>query len=162
MQIQMRKEFEQMIINNQGRIRYIASRYSHDGEFDDMYQEILLQLWRSFESFNGESKQETWVFKVALNTACTFVRAAVKQKEIKQSPLHQSMQELQPTQESCQADILNRFMDGLNDTDASLLMMYLDGLSSDDSATVLGISSNAVRSRIKRIKNEFETNYIGD
>ncbi len=162
MQIQMRKEFKQMIINNQGRIRYIASRYSHDGEFDDMYQEILLQLWRSFESFSGESKQETWVFKVALNTACTFVRAAVKQKEITQSPLHQSMQDLQPTQESCQADILNRFMDGLNDTDASLLMMYLDGLSSDDSAKVLGISSNAVRSRIKRIKNEFETNYIGD
>ncbi len=162
MQIQMRKQFEQMIINNQGRIRYIASRYSHDGEFDDMYQEILLQLWRSFESFSGESKQETWVFKVALNTACTFVRSAVKQKEIKQSALHQSMQEVQPTQESCQADILNRFMDGLNDTDASLLMMYLDGLSSDDSAKVLGISSNAVRSRIKRIKNEFETNYIGD
>lgn len=158
----MRKEFKQMIINNQGRIRYIASRYSHDGEFEDMYQEILLQLWRSFESFSGESKQETWVYKVALNTACTFVRAAVKQKEIKQSPLHQPMQELQPTQESCQADILNRFMDELSDTDASLLMMYLDGLSSDDSAKVLGISSNAVRSRIKRIKNEFETNYIGD
>lgn len=162
MQIQMRKEFELMIINNQGRIRYIASRYSHDGEFDDMYQEILLQLWRSFESFNGESKQETWVYKVALNTACTFVRAAVKQKEIKQSPLHQSVQEIQPEHENCQADILNRFMDGLSDIDASLLMMYLDGLSSDDSATVLGISSNAVRSRIKRIKNEFETNYIGD
>jgi RNA polymerase sigma-70 factor (ECF subfamily) len=72
------------------------------------------------------------------------------------------MQDLQPTQESCQADILNRFMDGLSDTDASLLMMYLDGLSSDESAKVLGISSNAVRSRIKRIKNEFETNYIGD
>ena len=162
MQILMRKEFEQMIINNQGRIRYIASRYSHGGEFDDMYQEILLQLWRSFESFNGESKQETWVYKVALNTACTFVRAAVKQKEIKQSPLHQSTQEIQPEHENCQADILNRFMDGLSDIDASLLMLYLDGLSSDDSATVLGISSNAVRSRIKRIKNEFETNYIGD
>jgi RNA polymerase sigma-70 factor (ECF subfamily) len=158
----MRKEFKQMIMNNQGRIRYIASRYSHDGEFDDMYQEILLQLWRSFESFSGESKQETGVYKVALNTACTFVRAAVKQKEIKQSPLHQPMQVLQPTQESCQADILDHFMDRLSDTDASLLMMYLDGLSSDDSAKVLGISSNAVRSRIKRIKNEFETNYIGD
>ena len=162
MQIRMRKEFKQMIINNQGRIRYIASRYSHDGEYDDLHQEILLQLWRSFESFSGESKQETWVFQVALNTACTFVRAAAKQKKIKQSPLHQSMQELQPAQESCQADILNLFMDGLSDTDASLLMMYLDGLSSDDSAKVLGISSNAVRSRIKRIKNEFETNYIGD
>jgi len=72
------------------------------------------------------------------------------------------MQELQPTQDNCQADILNRFMDCLSDTDASLLMMYLDALSSNDIAEVLGISSNAVRSRIKRIKKEFETNYIGD
>lgn len=158
----MRKEFERMIINNHGRIRYIASRYSHGGEYDDMYQEILLQLWKSFESFKGNSKQETWVYKVALNTACTFVRTAVKQKEIKRSPLLQSMEEIQPAEEACQADILTRFMDNLNDTDASLLMMYLDGLSSDDSAKVLGISSNAVRSRIKRIKSDFETNFIGE
>lgn len=158
----MRKEFEQMIINNHGRIRYIAARYSHGGEYDDMYQEILLQLWKSFESFNGHSKQATWVYKVALNTACTFVRTVVRQKEIKHSPLLQAMGDIQPAEESCQADILTRFMDNLNDTDASLLMMYLDGLSSDESAKVLGISSNAVRSRIKRIKSDFETNFIGE
>ncbi|MEW6983466.1 RNA polymerase sigma factor [Colwelliaceae bacterium 6471] len=158
----MRKEFEQMIINNQGRIRYIASRYSHDGEFDDMYQEILLQLWRSFESFDGQSKLETWVYKVALNTACTFVRSAVKQREIKQSPLHNVIESSQPAHEVCQADVLNQFMDGLNNIDASILMMYLDGLTSDESAKVLGISANAVRLRIKRIKQDFENQFIGD
>lgn len=158
----MRKQFEQMIINNQGRIRYIASRYSHDGEFDDIYQEILLQLWRSFDSFDGQSKLETWVYKVAFNTACTFVRSAVKHKELKKSPLHRVVEESVPGHESCQADLLNQFMDSLNDIDASLLMMYLDGLSSDDSAAVLGMTSNAVRSRIKRIKQEFENEFIGE
>lgn len=158
----MHKEFEKMIINNEGRIRFIASRYSHSGEFDDMYQEILLQLWRSFDSFKGESKQETWVYKVALNTACTFVRRSVKQNEIKQSALQQAISEISSPQDHCQADILNQFMNQLNDTDASLLMMYLDGLSSDDCAGILGISSNAVRSRVKRIKSEFETSFIGE
>lgn len=158
----MRKEFEQMIMNNQGRIRYIASRYSHDGEFDDMFQEILLQLWRSFDSFDGKSKLETWVYKVALNTACTFVRTAVKYKEVKQSPFHKITEETQPAQENCQADVLNKFMDSLNDIEASLLMMYLDGLTSDESAKVIGISANAVRSRIKRIKQDFESHFIGD
>ena len=158
----MHKEFEQVIINNQGRIRYIASRYCHDGEFDDMYQEILLQLWRSFDSYQGNAKRETWVYKVALNTACTFVRSAVKQREIKQSALQRVISDNLPSQENCQADILNRFMNHLNDTDASILMMYLDGLSSDDCAEVIGISASAVRSRIKRIKNEFENQYIGE
>lgn len=158
----MHKEFEQVIINNQGRIRYIASRYCHDGEFDDMYQEILLQLWRSFDSYQGNAKRETWVYKVALNTACTYVRTSVKQREIKQSALQQVISDNLPSQENCQADILNNFMNYLNDTDASILMMYLDGLSSDDCAEVTGISASAVRSRIKRIKNEFENQYIGE
>lgn len=158
----MRDEFEHLIMKNHGRIRYIASRYSHEGESEDIYQEILLQLWRSFESFDGQSKLETWVYKVAFNTACTFVRFAVKQKEIKRSPLHSTFEEIQPAQEGCQADVLGRFLATLNDIDASLLMMYLDGLTSDESASVLGISSNAVRSRIKRIKDEFENQFIGE
>ena len=53
-------------------------------------------------------------------------------------------------------------MNQLNDTDASILMMYLDGLSSDECAEVIGISSNAVRPRVKRIKVEFEQQYIGE
>lgn len=158
----MQQEFEQVIINNQGRIRYIASRYCHEGEFDDMYQEILLQLWRSFTSFKGDSARETWVYKVALNTACTFVRKSIKHREVKQSVIKQLNHDSQPGQEHCQADILNRFMDTLNDTDASILMMYLDGLSSDSCAEVIGISANAVRARIKRIKSEFENQYIGE
>ena len=158
----MHQQFEQVIKNNQGRIRYIASRYCHDGEFDDMYQEILMQLWRSFESFKGNSARETWVYKVALNTACTFVRKSIKHKEIKQSALHQATSNSQPAQENCQAEILNNFMNHLNDTDSSILMMYLDGLSSEACADVVGISANAVRVRVKRIKNEFENQYIGE
>jgi len=158
----MHQEFEQAIGNNQGRIRYIASRYCHEGEFDDLYQEILLQLWRSFESFQGQAARETWVYKVALNTACTFVRKSIKQREAKQSVLHRVLSESMPAQERCQADILDAFMNSLNDTDASILMMYLDGLSSEDSAEVVGISANAVRSRIKRIKIEFENQHVGD
>lgn len=158
----MRKEFEKMLINNQGRLRYIASRYARDGEFDDIYQEILLQLWRSFSTFDGQSTLETWVYKVAFNTACTFVKSAIKHREIKQSPLNKAIEPSLPGQESCQADVLNQFMDTLNDIDANLLMMYLDGLTSEDSAKVLGISTSAVRSRIKRIKQAFEKQFIGE
>ncbi|WP_448547514.1 RNA polymerase sigma factor [Thalassotalea fusca] len=158
----MQQEFEHIISNNQGRIRYIASRYSRPEEFDDMYQEILLQLWRSFESFEGRAARETWVYKVALNTACTFVKGTIKQRNIKSSAAYQPTATSVPAQDSCQADILHSFMNQLNDTDASILMMYLDGLSSDDMAEVVGITANAVRARLKRIKKEFEQQYIGE
>ncbi|RHW78059.1 RNA polymerase sigma factor [Colwellia sp. RSH04] len=158
----MHKEFEQVLTTNNGRIRYIASRYSHDGEFDDMYQEILLQLWRSFESFKGQASRETWVYKVALNTACTFVKKSLKNKDVKRFSLHQVIDNSEPAQDHCQAEILNNFMNQLSDIEASILMMYLDGLSSEECAEVVGISANAVRSRIKRIKIEFENQYIGE
>ena len=157
----MHNEFEQMIVENQGRIRYIASRYAHSGEFDDMYQEILLQLWRSFKSFQGAAKRETWVYKVALNTAFSFVRKVSNDKKNKQQLIESIVTDSSLHQDNCQADLLNTFMNTLTDTDANILMMYLDGLSSDDSAEVIGISSSAVRSRIKRIKQEFERNFVG-
>ncbi len=113
-----------------------------------MYQEILLQLWRSFNSLRGGSPCDTWVHKVALNTACTFVKKEVKRKDLSKSMLVTEHNLVQPAQEQCQADLLNNFMNQLTDTDASILMMYLDGLSSDDSADFVGISATAVFSRI--------------
>lgn len=158
----MQKEFEQVIANNQGRIRYIASRYCQHNDFEDVYQEILMQLWRSFASFKGNSSRETWLYKVALNTATTFVSKTIKRRELKQALAEVTRPEAQIGQENCQADILNTFMNKLSDIDASILMMYLDGLSSESIAEVVGITANAVRVRIKRIKTTFEDQYIGD
>jgi len=158
----MQKEFEQVIANNQGRIRYIASRYCQHNDFEDMYQEILMQLWRSFASFKGNSSRETWLYKVALNTATTFVGKTIKRRELQQALAKITAPNTQIGQESCQADILNAFMNTLSDADASILMMYLDGLTSENISEVVGISANAVRVRIKRIKTTFEDQYIGD
>jgi len=158
----MHKEFEQVIADNLGRIRYITSRYSQHNEFDDMYQEILMQLWRSYDSFKGNSLRSTWLYKVALNTACTFVGKSIKHKELQQVLSYVTKPEEQPGQENCQADILNQFMSSLSDTDANILMMYLDGLTSEQISEVTGISANGIRLRIKRIKSAFEQQHIGE
>jgi len=158
----MQKEFEQVIADNQGRIRYIASRYCQQNDFDDLYQEILMQLWRSFASFKGNSSRETWLYKVALNTASTFVKKAIKYRDLQQSLSKIVKPEVQTDQENCQAEILHNFMNTLSDINASILMMYLDGLSSEAIAEVVGITANAVNIRVKRIKNTFEKKYIGE
>jgi RNA polymerase sigma-70 factor, ECF subfamily len=162
----MEKEFEDIIAKNQGRIRYIAARYSEGHDFDDLYQEILMQLWRSFDSFSNQSSRETWLYKVALNTACTFVGKTIKRRELNQAAFIESSQgrdvSVQPGEETSQADILDKFMDLLSSVDSNILMLYLDNVSSEASAEIIGISANAIRLRLKRIKSAFETQFIGD
>lgn len=152
-------EFEQLIREQAGRIRAIAKRYADNGSEDDLYQEILEQLWRSFDSFRGQSKPETWVYRVGFNTAMTRLRKVVKQREIEQK-LQGLKQPNVSTGNRCQAEILEDFMTSLNDIDASVLMMYLDGLSGQEMADVLGIQLNAVQVRISRLKKAFTDRYM--
>ena len=158
----MQHAFEKTIVENAGRIRFIASRYANSGDVDDMYQEILLQLWRSFDSYDGNAAVSTWVYKVAFNTAMTYVRKAVKQRKLNESITSTFTLETQSGAENCQSEILKEFVHSLDDTDATILMMYLDGLAAADMADVIGISSNAVSARVKRIKTAFEKQYIGE
>ncbi len=158
----MQYSFEKTIVENAGRIRFITSRYANSDDIDDMYQEILLQLWRSFDSYEGNASVSTWVYKVAFNTAMTYVRKTVKQRELSESIANMFANESQPGTENCQSEILREFVNQLGDTDATILMMYLDGLSAPEMADVVGISSNAVSVRVKRIKSAFEKQYIGD
>jgi RNA polymerase sigma-70 factor (ECF subfamily) len=152
-------EFEQLLSSNSGRIRAIAMRYGANGEADDLYQEILEQLWRSFKSFRGESKPETWVYRIGINTAMTRLRKTVKQREA-MGRLSEHAQTAITTGDRCQADILQDFINALNDVDASILMMYLDGLSGQEMASVLGININSVQVRINRMRKVFAERYL--
>lgn len=158
----MQPTFERTIAENAGRIRFIASRYANKDDIEDMYQEILLQLWRSFDSFKGDASVSTWIYKVAFNTAMTYVRKTVKQRELNESVAALFKTDAQPASEHCQSELLKQFVHTLGDTDATILMMYLDGLPAADMAEVIGISANGVSARVKRIKTTFEQQYIGE
>ena len=158
----MQKEFAKVIADNQARIKYITSRYCQSNDYDDLYQEILMQLWRSFASFKGQSSRETWLYKVALNTASTFISKTIKHRELEQALTEVVSTEGGYGEEHSQAEILNTFMNTLTDIESSILMMYLDGFSSEQISDVIGITANAVRVRVKRIKSSFENQFIGD
>ncbi|PCJ43666.1 MAG: RNA polymerase subunit sigma [SAR86 cluster bacterium] len=155
----MPPEFEQLIKDHSGRIRAIARRYADESGIDDLYQEILEQLWRSFEGFQGKSKPETWIYRVGFNTAMTRLRKVVKQREGEQK-LTSLKQTDAMSGDRCQAEILDDFMASLNDIDTSVLMMYLDGLSGHEMAEVLGTPLNAIQVRISRLKKAFTDRYM--
>lgn len=155
----MTADFEHLVRSNSGRIRRIAMRYSDPGEAEDMVQEILLALWRSFADFRGDSRVETWVYKVALNTALSGVRRKVSSRKRDQRYrglyLEQSGQTSFP-----ESDILTEFLNSLNEIDASVMMMTLDGMTPQEIKDVIGVSINATTVRINRIKQKYIERFV--
>ena len=73
------KEFSKLVKENQGLIIKVSRLYTNSLEDEqDLFQEIVLQLWRSYDSFKGQSKISTWMYRVALNTAITLFRKKTK------------------------------------------------------------------------------------
>jgi RNA polymerase sigma-70 factor, ECF subfamily len=152
-------DFEALIGQNMVRIRLIARRYAADGDVDDLVQTILMQLWRSYDSFRGDAAVETWVYRVALNTAMTHLRQVVRDRDAR-TGLTASPTELSSTDTRSETGILYEFMDSLGDIDASILMMYLDGLPGKEMAAVLGVQTNSIHVRISRLKQKFRQMYV--
>lgn len=150
-----------LIRENFRRIRWIAEKFHGGGDADDVCQEILLQLWRSFPAFRGDAAAGTWLYRIAVNTAVTFERKNFRHRQ--PVPLD-TAEELPGSDPDSlrQAAILKQFMDGLQEMDAVLLMMYLDGLSAEEMASVAGISGNSVSARISRMKKRFEAQFVGE
>ena len=155
----MHSKFETLIAENRGRILAIARRYADEGHIDDLYQEILEQLWRSFKSFRQESKPETWIYRIGFNTAMTRLRKVVKHCEGQETLAAQPQAESTPGGR-CEAELLKDFLDSLGDVDASILMMYLDGLTGQEMADVLGMGLSAIQVRINRLKAAFNDRYV--
>ncbi|HEY4211178.1 MAG TPA: sigma-70 family RNA polymerase sigma factor [Steroidobacteraceae bacterium] len=156
----MQIQFEQLVREHGGRIRRIARRYAPTGSVDDLVQDILVRLWRSLRSFRGEARIETWIYRVALNAAMTSMKDLIRERELRTSLSEKSVTEHIAAPGGSEAEVLESFMAGLGEIDASVLMMYLDGLTAAEMSSVLGISDNAISVRINRLKQKFSDNYV--
>ena len=154
------QRFLALVRENDGRLRHICRVYARDVEArKDLYQEIMFQLWRSLPSFAGASSIDTWVYRVALNTALTHVRRRSVHVE---TPLDQDHVEaadlalLDAADDTPdlgeQSDRLYAAIDRLGDVDRMLVTMYLDDRSYREMAEVIGISESHVGVKLHRIR----------
>ena len=127
---------------------------------EDLFQDVLVQVWSSIPAFRGEAKETTWIYRVAFNTALAWQRAERRRRERHANFLATN---LWPTMESShteqQADRemveqLYRAIRRLPKVDASLALMQLDGLSYQEMAEVLGISENYIGVKLNRIRKQ--------
>ncbi|MFB6230665.1 MAG: RNA polymerase sigma factor [Salinibacter sp.] len=153
-------EFIQLVRENETRLRKICRVYADGAEAQrDLYQDLLVELWRSFPSFEGEAKASTWLYRVALNTALRHDRSQEVRDEATLDAEHPVWGNgvASPDERLNRQDKLDRLyaaIDRLDEVDKALVMMYLDQKSYRAMADVLGISENYVGVKLHRIKNK--------
>ena len=119
----------------------------------EMYQEAVCALWEAWPRFRGESKESTWVYRIALNTAVTQLRHRSRQPRLVE--LTDEMERtLREEKTDALVDRLYTLIDRLAPPDRALILLYLDKLPEREIATVTGISEGNVRLRIHRIKQK--------
>jgi len=150
--------FENLLAANSGRLQHVARCYAFGHEVEDLLQEIHLQLWRSRHSFAGKSQINTWLYRVALNTAISF------KCRRRQATISMEHPERLPANSDTDGSmhLLYEFLQSLSEVNRSVLLMYLEGLSHAEIAEVLGSKTNAVAVRLNRLKRAFENRYVED
>lgn len=148
------QEFVKLIKDNQGLIIKVSRLYTNtrDDE-EDLFQEIVLQLWRSYDNFRGQSKITTWMYRVALNTAITLFRKKNK------SPQTDEIQEFHyqnfaddEGENHQQITLLYKVIKMLPKVERAIVMMYLDDVPYRDIAENLGITEVNARVKMNRLK----------
>lgn len=155
----MEKEFLQIITENQGIIHKVCSIYC-DLEEDrrDLFQEILVQLWKSYPSFRNESKFSTWMYRVALNTAITSFKKDKRQPD-KSGVSYENLQlaeEMYDTRTEDQIKMLNNAVVQLTGIEKSIILLFLEDKKYEEIAEITGITQNYVRVKMNRIKKKLK------
>lgn len=155
----MTEDFRRLIEKNANKIKRLARNYSFGNENNDLEQEIFLQIWRSYSSFSGQSNIDTWLYRIAINTAVSFQRKEIRDR--KGVANSEQVQTSLNASDGLPADeILSIFMRELSAIEVAILTMYVDGLSSLQMEEVLGVKANAIKVRISRLKDKYTQRFI--
>jgi RNA polymerase sigma factor (sigma-70 family) len=149
----------QRLVEEHKKILYkVCNSYCRERDSrDDLAQEIMIQMWRSFSRFDGRCRFSTWMYRIALNVAISFYRKeSTRTRHVISGEQH--LLETADETESQPEDIhlLYQFIGGLDPLNKALILLYLDENSYREIADVLGISETNVATKISRLKNKMK------
>jgi RNA polymerase sigma factor (sigma-70 family) len=143
------------------KVAHLYCRNPHSR--DDLIQEMILQLWRSFHRYDERFRFSTWMYRVALNVAISFYRSETRTSHKAVSLGDSILEVATPSAELSEWEddlrLLQKFIDQLNELDRALLLLYLDGNSYSTIAEILGISETNVGTKINRIKQRIRRDW---
>jgi RNA polymerase sigma-70 factor (ECF subfamily) len=156
----VKEDFLRNITENQGIIHKVTRIYC-DNEDDrkDLFQEILIQLWKSYDKFREQSKFSTWMYRVAINTAITNFKKDVKSRKKSEigKDLYLLADEPYDEEKEEQLNLLHEAINQLTGIEKSIILLFLEDKSYEDISEITGISQNYVRVKMNRIKKKLES-----
>jgi RNA polymerase sigma-70 factor (ECF subfamily) len=157
-------QFREIVEENSNRITRICGYYSKNAEDKkDMYQEILINVWKSLDKFRGESSLSTWIYRIAVNTSLTFAGKNYRNLNLNIDQMPQGIgillddDELEKKQKTERhLEVLETQLNLLSIIDKALITMMLEGLSMREIADVIGLTEPNVKVKIHRIKENLK------
>lgn len=152
---QAQNEYIKLIQKHNGIIHKVIGLYVDNQEDrKDLHQEILLQAWKSYKNFKGQSVFSTWLYKVALNTVLTFNKKHKKNEDLKKIDHIGTNPDTNDNSE-----ILYHIIKSFGEIDKMLITLHLDGYKNNEIAEITGMTQNNINVKIHRIKSKIIENF---
>lgn len=144
-----------MVREHRSTIYTICYMFSKDqDEVSDLFQEVLINLWKSFDSFEGRSKVNSWIYRISLNVC---ISLDGKKRRHRTEPL---VMDINPFEEddrnSRQMEMLRQRIGRLGAFDRAIIMLWLENMSYEEIGAIVGIKPKNVSVRLYRIKEELK------
>ncbi len=151
------KQFEQLIREHEPLLHKVCRIYANTGpDRDDLFQEIVIQLWKAYPRFKGNAKFSTWLYRVAINTAISGLRKKrdfITSYEPESLPTHVSDDSTSHIEEERLA-MLYKAIAQLNQVEKAIVMLYMEDRSYEEMEEILGITQGNLRVKMSRIKEK--------
>ena len=129
-------------------------------ERKDLFQEITLQLWKVFDTFEGKSKISTWIYRIALNTAISFLRKESRQPKFSNEnaglDIYNENEDYENFEKNEQVKLLYKAINQLSTIEKTIMFLYLEDYKVNDIAEIAGITANNVSVKMIRIKEKLK------
>lgn len=154
---ELEKQFEKLIKDHELLILKVCAIYaSHGTDRQDLFQEIVIQLWKAYPKFKGESKLSTWLYRVAINTAISGLRKVknfIQSYEPNMLPRHLADTDDNKEKEEHFKQLYHA-INQLNQIEKAIVMLYLEDRSYEEMKDILGINEGTLRVKMNRIKEK--------
>ncbi len=157
------EQFRKLVNDNEQRISSICRYYSsNEDDQKDMYQEVLINIWKSLDSFRGDAQLSTWIYRVAVNTAMGFANKEIRRQKIFLDQKEYALQNFVDVDENLSKEkeklfqVLENQINQLSVIDKIIMTLVLESVNHKEIASVIGITEPNVRVKVHRIKNELK------
>jgi len=152
----LEKQFAQTIAEHKSTIYTVCYMFSQDAdEVNDLFQEVLINLWKGFENFGHRCDPRTWIYRVALNTCISLDRKKRRRSSTVRLTMDINLFE-DRDEDTRQVDMLHKRISKLQPFDRAIVLLWLENLSYEEIGQIVGITAKNVSIRLYRIREQLK------